>query len=217
MEITAILEQLYILPSEYYGDLKWWPGESRFEIMVGAILTQNTNWQNVEKAITNLKEAGVLSLEGLLQLHPEKLSQLIRPAGYFNLKEKRLRNLLNLIKQDADGDLDLFFAGPAPKIREKLLSSKGVGPETADSILLYAGGKPTFVVDAYTIRILSRHNLISEKAGYDEVRRLFMENLPQHAPMFNQYHAQLVMIGKEFCKKNKPCCENCPLDTWHRS
>ncbi|KIX11358.1 endonuclease III domain-containing protein [Dethiosulfatarculus sandiegensis] len=217
MEIKEILEELYDLPFKRFGDLHWWPGETRFEIMVGAILTQNTNWQNVEKAITNLKKARVLSLDRLLQLPPEELSRLIRPAGYYNLKEKRLRNLLNLVQQDAGGDLDAFFKGPLKEVREKLLSSKGVGPETADSILLYAGGRPTFVVDAYTMRILSRHHLIPAKAAYEEVRLLFMKNLPNKAPFFNQYHAQLVMIGKDYCKKSKPACEDCPLDSWQRS
>ncbi len=210
--INEQLLEVYQRLHDHFGPQRWWPGETPFEVMVGAVLTQNTNWQNVEKAIDNLKGAGVLSLEAMFALPAGLLAEYIRPAGYYNIKAGRLRNLLLFINNNHDCDLDSFFAQAPPTLREELLSVKGIGPETADSIVLYAAGQPVFVVDAYTHRILSRHNIIDEEYGYYEIQELFMDNLEEDAVLFNEYHALLVRAGKEYCKKSKPRCGQCPLN-----
>ncbi|MGD8562716.1 MAG: endonuclease III domain-containing protein [Desulfarculaceae bacterium] len=197
-----------------FGPQHWWPGDTPLEIMVGAVLTQNTNWANVSKAIANLKQAEVLSLTGLRSLPPKRLAALIRPAGYYNLKEKRLRNLLDLVAHGFQGDLRRLAALPLPRAREVLLQVKGIGPETADSILLYALNKTIFVVDAYTRRLLTRHDIISADTSYEELQSYFMDNLPADPKLFNEYHALLVRLGKEFCKKQKPLCSQCPAEDW---
>jgi endonuclease-3 related protein len=179
--------------------------------MVGAILTQNTSWQNVEKAIRNLKKAGVLHPQRLLGLPQRRLAGLIRPAGYYNIKAERLKEFLNFFARDYRAQVRRMSLAGLARLRQQLLSVKGIGPETADSILLYALQKPAFVVDAYTKRILARHRLISEDAEYKEVQNLFLKNLKKEVKLFNEYHALLVKLGKEFCLKNKPKCQNCPL------
>lgn len=194
----------------HYGPLQWWPGETPFEVCVGAILTQNTNWGNVEKAIANLKSAGLLSIEGIYGLDPTILSALIRPAGYFNVKTARLQEFVNFVQLQHSGSLDQLFAGPWQETRNQLLGVKGIGPETADSILLYAGNKPSFVVDAYTRRIFSRLGLVAENVSYDSLRNLFMEGLPTDVSLFNEYHAMIVELGKQFCRP-KPRCLDCCL------
>lgn len=181
--------------------------------MVGAILTQNTNWRNVEKAIANLKAAKLLDPHALRNTRIERLAELIRPAGYYNIKAARLMNLLSAFVDDFAGNLDAFFSGRVRELRERLLAVHGVGPETADSIVLYAAGKPTFVVDAYTYRMAVRHGLILDDAAYDEVKALFEDNLPEDAQLFNEYHALIVRLGKEFCKKT-PLCPGCPLESF---
>lgn len=195
---------------ESLGPQHWWPGETPFEVCVGAILTQNTNWKNVEKAIANLKSRNLLEPRRLYSLPPAGLAELIRPAGYFNIKAKRLRNFLKFLIDEYDGDLDRMFAGRLEVLREELLSVKGIGPETADSILLYAGQKPIFVVDAYTRRIFLRHEIVSEEADYHEIQRYFLDHLPEDVALFNEFHAQIVNIGKNWCKSKKPDCEHCP-------
>ncbi len=197
--------------SEHFGPQHWWPGDTPFEIMVGAVLTQNTNWKNVEKAITNLKTAGVLSFAAMSPLPKEELAEYIRPAGYYNIKAGRLHNLFTMIERQWDGDLDFLLAQPAAELREQLLSVKGIGPETADSIVLYAAGQPLFVVDAYTHRILLRHEMISEEYDYFQIQELLMDSIEEDAVLFNEYHALLVQVGKNFCKKSKPKCATCPL------
>ncbi len=209
--ITEQLFDIYQRLHDHFGPQHWWPGETPFEVMVGAVLTQNTNWQNVEKAIDSLKGAGVLSLEAMSALPTGLLAEYIRPAGYYNIKAGRLHNLLLFLNNNYDGDLDLFFAQALPTLRQELLSVKGIGPETADSIVLYAAGQPVFVVDAYTHRILSRHNIINEESGYYEIQELFMDHLAKDAVLFNEYHALLVRVGKEYCKKSTPRCRQCPL------
>jgi endonuclease-3 related protein len=196
----------------HFGPQHWWPGETPLEVAVGAVLTQNTNWANVAKAIANLKAAGALSLKQMLALAPADLAQLIRPAGYYNLKEKRLRNLLDFLALDSQGGLAALAARPLAQARAELLGVKGVGPETADSILLYACGQPTFVVDAYTFRALGRHGLVPASADYHGLRALFMASLPHEARLFNEFHALLVTLGKEHCKKGAPRCQGCPLE-----
>ncbi|MFO7605210.1 MAG: endonuclease III domain-containing protein [Desulfurivibrionaceae bacterium] len=202
--------EIYNLLHRHFGPQKWWPGETRLEITVGAVLTQNTNWRNVEKAITNLKEAGLLSLPALAETPAEILAQQIRPSGYYNLKAKRLKNLIAAIGR-SDEDLENFLAADLDTLRHELLAVKGIGPETADSIMLYAAEKPIFVIDAYTHRVLLRHNLIWEESDYYEMQELFMTSLPEEIQLYNEYHALLVRVGKEFCLKSKPKCESCPL------
>lgn len=195
---------------DVYGPRFWWPAETPFEVCVGAILTQNTNWGNVEKAIANLKGEGLLSPEGLRDVPVERLAELIRPAGYFNVKSGRLKDFIGWLFQEHGGSLDRMFSGEWRLLRYELLKVRGVGPETCDSILLYAGHKPSFVVDAYTKRLFSRIGLISGGAVYEEVRSLFMENLPTDTELYNEYHALIVEHCKERCRK-KPLCETCPL------
>lgn len=211
MMIAEILERIYHRLYDHFGPQQWWPGDTPFEVMVGAVLTQNTNWQNVEKAIENLKGVGLLELEKLAELPAALLAEYIRPAGYYNVKAGRLHNLCTCVREFGDGDLASFLGLPTDELRELLLSVKGIGPETADCILLYAAEKPAFVVDAYTHRILSRHNLIGEEYGYGEIRDLFMDNLKVDVPLYNEYHALLVRAGKEFCRKSRPDCDACPL------
>jgi endonuclease-3 related protein len=202
--------EIYNLLYEHFGPQRWWPGETRLEITVGAVLTQNTNWQNVEKAINNLKGADLLSLPALAEMPLEILAERIRPSGYYNLKAKRLKNLISAIGQTEE-DLENFFAADLDTLRRNLLAVKGIGPETADSIILYAAEKPIFVIDAYTHRVLLRHNLIWEESDYHEMQELFMTSLPEEVELYNEYHALLVRLGKEYCLKKKPKCENCPL------
>lgn len=205
------LEEIYHRLLKHFGPQHWWPGDTPFEIMVGAILTQNTNWQNVEKALANLKEAGVLSLPALADLPVERLAEYIRPAGYYNIKAGRLHNLCAMIAEHWDNDLDYLLQQPAAVLREQLLSVKGIGPETADSMVLYAAEQPIFVVDTYTHRILSRHELIPEDTDYFQLQEVFTDNLEEDVSLFNEYHALLVQVGKNFCKKSKPKCRSCPL------
>jgi endonuclease-3 related protein len=213
MNTSDKLQEVYQLLFEHFGPQNWWPGDSPFEIMVGAILTQNTNWLNVEKAIINLKSAGLLSLKALSQVPPEELADYIRPAGYYRIKATRLQNLFSMLNDQWEGDLEYFLGQPASVLREQLLSVKGIGPETADAIVLYAAEKPVFVVDNYTHRILSRHEIIAEDCGYYEIQETLMDNLEEDVQLFNEYHALLVQVGKDFCKKTNPRCKECPLQS----
>lgn len=210
MRKTKALLQIYQKMFDALGPRHWWPGETPFEVIIGAILTQNTNWSNVEKAIKNLKTAGKLSPEGMYELSVTELAELIRPSGFFNVKAKRVKAFINWLFSRYEGNLSKMFAQDLQSLRSELLSVKGIGPETADSILLYAGNMPTFVVDAYTHRIFSRHELIPEESTYDEMKSFFEENLPEDVQLFNEYHALIVNIGKTFCKTKK-VCEPCPL------
>lgn len=210
--LSIFYQRLYA----YFGPQHWWPGETPFEVMVGAILTQNTSWSNVEKAISNLKKNNLLELDKLYGLSEEKLASLIRPSGYYNLKAKRLKELLRFLKKTYGGNISKMRRGKTQDLRAQLLKVNGVGPETADSILLYALGKPVFVVDAYTKRILFMHGFIKEGASYDEVKNLFMQNLKNEVKLFNEYHALLVKLGKYFCLKSKPKCRLCPLRSFKK-
>ena len=182
-------------------------------MMIGAILTQNTAWTNVEKAITNLKKCDALKLKELHQLPEEQLAERIRPAGYFNQKAGYIKVMVQNIIDRFDGSLDRLFELDTPNLRNELLSWKGIGPETADSILLYTGKRPVFVVDTYTKRFLLQHKWCSEKATYGEISALFKDRLPEDAPLFNEYHALIVKLGKEHCK-TKPQCKECPLEVF---
>jgi endonuclease-3 related protein len=208
---SETLAEIYRLLFERFGPQHWWPGETQFEIIVGAILTQNTNWQNVEKAIANLKSAEMLSPEALHRMETKELAELIRPAGYFNVKAKRLKSFIDWLFANYSGELTELANVATEQLREELLSVKGVGRETADSILLYALGREIFVVDAYTARVAVRHGLIEPEADYEQLRDLFQWNLPQDVQLFNEYHALLVRVGKEFCRP-KAKCPACPLE-----
>jgi len=205
-----LLMKIYRKLYQAYGPRDWWPAETSFEVMVGAILTQNTSWRNVEKAIQKLKGRGVLNPEGIHDLKKSQLASLIKSSGYFRIKADRLKSFVNFLFEEFDGDLKRMGRERLGELREKLLGVKGIGPETADSILLYGLKKPIFVIDAYTRRILSRHGMIIEKASYKEVQRLFMDHLPLDEKLFNEYHALLVHLGKTVCKKI-PRCDICPI------
>lgn len=204
------LLHIYDVLNGYFGALHWWPADTPFEVIVGAILTQNTAWLNVVRAIEKLKKAEILTPEGLRRVDIDTLAALIRPSGYHHVKARRLKAFVHYLHTNHDDSVENLFHGNIWQTREKLLQINGIGEETADSILLYAGGKPVFVVDAYTRRILKRHDLIKEKANYREIQSLFMTNLPQSAALYNQYHALLVNTGKMFCTKKK-LCGRCPL------
>lgn len=209
---TRLLE-LFGLLARGFGPQNWWPSDTRFETIVGAILTQNTAWQNAKKGLRALKREGLLTPDALNKAGPEEIAALIRAAGYYNLKAARLRSFLDYLFSRHSGSLDAMFQAGPERLREELLRVWGIGPETADSILLYAGNIPSFVVDAYTKRVLFRHGLIdSEAARYEEVRALFMDNLPADPSLFNEFHALLVKVGKEFCTKRRPQCRGCPLE-----
>ena len=196
--------------SKHFGSQGWWPGETPFEVMVGAILTQNTAWSNVEKAIATLKAHDLLDPQRIASLDLETLGLAIRPAGYFRVKAKRLQAFVRWFIERFDGDVERMKAVPLARLREELLEVHGVGPETADSILLYALDFPTFVVDQYTHRVAARHGLAPESTSYDELKEVFESKLPRDAKLYNEFHALIVAVGKDFCRP-KPRCEECPL------
>jgi endonuclease-3 related protein len=204
------LLKIYELLNGYFGDLHWWPADSPFEVMVGAILTQNTAWTNVEKAISALKKQELLSPDALLRIDETILAGIIRPSGYYHIKAKRLKSLVQFFISEYAGKIDRMCKEDLTVLREKLLKVRGVGPETADSIILYACRKPVFISDEYTKRILQRHRITPEDADASQIRTLFMSHLPHIASLFNQFHALLVHTGKMFCRKT-PKCDCCPL------
>lgn len=212
MSVSQFLEDIFTRLAQHFGPQHWWPGETPFEVMVGAILTQNTNWTNVARAIRNLKDAQLLDPHRLVALPHAELAMLIRPAGYFNVKTKRLQNFLRYFVERYNGDVERMAAVPLAVLREELLAVKGVGPETADSILLYALQQPSFVVDAYTYRVLQRHYLVGEETTYEELQAFFMDRLPPDTVHFNEYHALLVAVGKHYCRPKNPRCSACPLN-----
>jgi len=221
-----------------YGPQNWWPAQSRFEVIVGAYLTQNTNWSNVERAMANLRRARVLSVKGIREMPLGRLQKLVRPSGYFRQKAIKLKTFIRFLDENYSGSLDRMFAQPTEKLRAELLALNGVGPETADSILLYAGNHPVFVVDAYTRRIFERHGLITAKNKYEEIRALIEQAVsgadpaslettngsdPRHpvsrmsrmsrselAQHYNELHALIVRVGNSYCRKTAKCQE-CPL------
>ena len=205
------LNEIYELLLEAYGPQHWWPAESPLEVLVGAVLTQNTNWQGVEKAMASLKLHNLLNPHKLQAIPTEDLARLIKPAGYYNLKARRLKNLIAFVTEAYSGDLETMGQAETGQLRKELLAVNGVGPETADSILLYALQKPVFVVDTYTYRVMNRHGLVGEQVSYDELQGLFTQHLPLDKTLFNQYHALLVRVGKLHCQR-KPRCQGCPLE-----
>lgn len=236
----AAIQQIYETLSRAWGPQHWWPAQSRFEVIVGAFLTQNTSWSNVELAMRQLRAARVLSVPGIREIKIARLEKLIRSSGYFRQKAQRLKTFVSFLDQSYGGSLTRMFLQPSTKLRKELLALNGVGPETADSILLYAGQHPVFVIDAYTRRIATRHEVAATTASYDELRMIFehaLENISvparrgtflpdgaSHPPsrmsvakrcttaqVYNDMHGFLVGIGKNYCRKAEPDCEHCPL------
>lgn len=240
-DLRSRLLSIYNTLHGHFGHRSWWPAGTPFEVCVGAILTQNTSWKNVVKAIDNLKSSNSLDCSTLYSMPHDELAGIIRPAGYYNIKAKRLKNFVSLLQENYDGSLDRLFQTATPKtpvsavsnerapddsaqprtrcnptnagmyeLRKKLLTVNGVGKETADSMILYAAELPIFVIDLYTMRLLSRHGIITENTHYDDVQALFQNNLVHETDLFKDYHAQIVAVGNRFCSK-KPKCEECPL------
>jgi len=208
----TMLHEIYKKLYEAFGPQHWWPGDTPLEIAVGAILTQNTNWGNVEKAINDLKRQNALSAKAVHEMPVSMLSGIIRPAGYFNIKAGRLKSFIHFLMEKYRGSMKRMKKDETYPLRKKLLRINGIGPETADSILLYALEKPVFVIDAYTRRVLSRHGIMEDKKSYEEFQNLFHSSLKKDVRLFNEYHALFVRVGKSYCKKNKPLCEKCPLN-----
>ena len=206
-----MLTEAYRCLFDAFGPQHWWPGETPFEVIVGAVLTQNTSWRNVERAIDNRREADLLEPRTLYDVPVEELEELIQPAGYFRVKARRLRSMLEFIIEQYNGSLETMFGAELSELRCRLLGVHGIGPETADSILLYAGGLPSFVVDTYTHRVFARHGWIGFDANYHQIQDYIQGELPQEVPLYNEYHALLVRVGKDFCRKTNPKCAECPL------
>jgi endonuclease-3 related protein len=205
------LMEMYDAMLARFGHRGWWPGDGSLEICIGAILTQNTNWRNVEKAIANLRAANCMSVLAIRAASQADLAELIRPAGYFNVKAKRLKNFIAAVHESFGDDVEGFLDRDISTLRAELLSINGIGRETADSIILYAARKPAFVVDTYTVRILLRHRLISIEADYESVKELFETYLVEDVELWNDFHAQLVAVGKNFCRPTARCTD-CPLE-----
>lgn len=209
-DVRAQLEQMFALLYARYGPQRWWPAESPTEVVIGAILTQNTAWRNVERAIAALKSLGLIDWIRLRELPENQLAEIVRPAGTFRVKAGRLKSFVEVLFRDYNGRLESLCGGDLQVARARLLAIPGIGPETADAILLYAANRPTFVVDAYTRRVLRRHMLIDGAASYDATQEIFHQSLPRDVRMFNEYHALLVQVAKEHCR-SRPACEGCPL------
>jgi len=205
------IRAFYNLLLAAYGPQGWWPADSPFEVAVGAILTQNTNWKNVERAIGNLRREGLLEAAALARVDAERLAEIIRPAGYYRVKAKRLKNFIRLLEKQFGGSPDALFGLGTAALRETILGVTGIGPETADSIVLYAAHRPVFVVDAYTARVLYRHGLTEAEATYEDLQELMQEALAEDVALYQEYHALLVAVGKRQCKKAAPACRGCPL------
>lgn len=211
MTLAKRLIHIYRKLRDRFGYLNWWPADTPFEVVVGTILTQNVSWHNVERSIQNLKRVDVMSLDGFLSAPPQKIKRCIAPSGYYNVKYKRLISLLSFIYRELNGDIRDLRYYDIKTARELLLSVDGVGKETADSILLYAVNLPIFVVDAYTRRVFYRLGILRAlDMEYDEIQRVFMKNLKRDVRLYNDYHAQIVELGKNFCRKRPLCCD-CPI------
>ena len=209
------LQRIYLILRDTYGPQHWWPGDSPFEIMIGAVLTQHTAWPNVERAIARLRSRNLLDPERLW-IRRRILPVLIRSTGYYRQKSRRLLGLISYLMARVRSDTANFRGIPTRRIRTELLALHGIGPETADAILLYALGRPVFVIDAYTRRIFSRHRFFAPDRPYEEIRALFEKHLPRRPALFNEYHALIVRLGKDACRKHEPLCHRCPLRRLHR-
>lgn len=212
-----IYPQIYESMLEFFGPQGWWPGDSKFEIIIGAILTQNTAWSNVVKALDNIKNNGGLTPEFLFKIKKETLAELIRPVGYFNQKSGYLKDFIFFLMEKFDGDLDKLFLLDKDDLRETLLSVRGIGPETADDIILYAAEKPVFVIDAYTKRIMSRHGICKVDIRYDALQKMMEEEVPEDVKIYKDYHGLLVTLAKSHCRKSNPDCDSCPLNIYQKS
>lgn len=210
-KVRGALRRYYRRLLAHFGPQHWWPGGTRFEVILGGLLTQNTSWRNVEKALENLRSRRLLSPRKLRRLSAVRLTRLLRPTGYYRQKTRTVHAFLQHLEAGHGSSLARLFRRPTPTLRAEMLSLRGVGPETADSILLYAGQRPVFVIDAYTRRVLSRHGLAPEAASYDELQHLFESNLPPDPALYNEYHALLVAVGKAYCHRQQPDCPACPL------
>jgi len=208
-----LLEEVFERLFRALGPQYWWPADSPFEVIVGAILTQNTAWKNVKQAISRLREHHLLTHEAIVLLPLGDLAPLIRASGYYNQKARKLKDFCEHLQDHWQGNLDRFLGQPMERLRAELLSLRGIGPETADSIILYAAYQPSFVVDAYTSRIFHRHGCISEGTGYEDLRSFFMDAMEPDTPRFQEYHALLVRTGHLYCRR-KPSCDGCPLQGW---
>lgn len=209
--VRVCLDEMYRHLYTAFGPQGWWPADTAFEVLLGAVLTQNTRWENVCMALDNLRGAGMLDVVRLAALDDMRIGEYIRPTGFYRQKSRTLRGLLDALVAEYSASVDLMLQGDLEAVRGRLLQFKGVGPETADSILLYAAGKPIFVIDAYTRRVCSRMGFSRDNAGYAELQQLFMRNLPADALLFNEYHALLVELAKRCCRKVNPLCTDCPL------
>jgi len=208
--------RLYEILYAHYGPSGWWPGETPFEIAVGAILTQNTAWTNVEKAIINLRVKDALTPDVLCRLDMDELALLLKPSGYYNIKARRLKNLIEKVLDTDSGGFDAFLSQDLNDLRHSLLDVNGIGKETADSICCYAAGKTVFVIDAYTRRVLTRHGYIDSIADYDSMQALFHSRLPNDLQIYKDLHAYFVFVGKDYCRSRNPRCDTCPLKGWGR-
>ena len=206
-----ILRQFYEEMNAALGPMRWWPAKTPFEVIVGAILTQNTAWTNVKLALSNLKRKQLLRPRAMARVPEARLARLIRSSGYFRQKAKKLKAFLRFLQSEYHGSVARMSAAPTDILREQLLAVHGIGPETADSILLYAARHPVFVVDAYTKRLLGRHSLLPEESTYDVVQNFFTRNLSRDEAYFNEYHALIVNVGKKWCRAKNPRCHECPL------
>jgi endonuclease III related protein len=211
LEAQPVLHAYYDALFVAHGPQHWWPGRTRFEVIVGAILTQNTSWTNVERAIRALREKRLLTVGAMEQVSVRELARLIHSSGYFRQKARKLKEFVRFLRSQHHGSLSKMFQTPTAVLREQLLAVHGIGPETADSILLYAGKHPVFVVDAYTRRILQRHGLARGKESYEDIRKLFEKSLPANRKLFNEYHALIVHAGKHYCRAKAPLCSSCAL------
>jgi endonuclease-3 related protein len=207
---ARLLIELYSAMAAALGTMGWWPARTPFEVIVGAILA----WSNVKRALVNLRRERLLTPRAIEAVPTARLARLIRSSGYFRQKAKKLKAFVSLLRNSYGGSLVRMFATPTAALREKLLAVHGIGLETADSILLYAGQHAVFVVDAYTRRILSRHGLVGERAAYDEMQSLFQRHLPADAQLFNEYHALIVNVGKRWCRASRALCTDCPLGSF---
>lgn len=212
IEPSQLLRQYFDSMLREFGPQRWWPARTRLEVILGAILTQNTSWQNAALGIKGLRQAGLLSISKLRRARRWEIEGAIRSAGFYRQKTRTIQNFMAWLSDKCEGSLARMFRRPADQLRTELLKLQGLGPETVDAILLYAGGFPTFVADAYTRRILSRHDLLPEEPGYEETREFLHSNLPTDALLFNEFHALLVETGKRHCRRSAPICHNCPLE-----
>lgn len=210
-DLRIVLRKYFDAMSRELGPMHWWPAKSPFEVVVGAILTQNTAWANVKLALDNLRREKLLTPHAIARVPEARLAKLIRSSGYYRQKAKKLKAFVAFLESEYGGSLKRMAAAPSAKLREQLLAVYGIGPETADSILLYAAEHPVFVVDAYTKRMLARHGIVSEGAKYEDVQTIFVTHLPSSTKMFNEYHALIVEVGKRWCGSREARCEECPL------